>query len=184
MGFKARVVLSSALLLACIWWTLRVTSGATPAFSTNRGVHCISMFTADSPSGHPSCKQRRAGNSRLSSLTLTQTSQSKLNWCPGSKISIFHEMTLILKPRPRYGQDVTLHQKWSFYVNWFKSYNRHTHTTKTLPLPHTRDVIKSQGPFTVILEFSVCVSITLNVGTQDFHSISSHSIHIERWRQH
>ena len=51
---------------------------------------------------------------------------------------------------PRYGQDVTSYQKWSFYVNWFKSYSsnrqtdRHTHkhtdrqtdTTKTLPLPH------------------------------------------------
>ena len=29
---------------------LRVTSGATPAFSTNRGVHCISMYTAGPPS--------------------------------------------------------------------------------------------------------------------------------------
>ena len=60
---------------------------------------------------------------------------------------------------PRCCQDVPPHQKWSFYVNWFKSYspNRqtdtqtdthtytqtHTHrdTTKTLPLPHTREVI-------------------------------------------
>ena len=79
-----------------------------------------------------------------------QTSQTKLNWCPGSKISIFHEMTLTLTQWPwystwtRYGQDVPPYQKWSFYVNWFKSYspNRHTHidTTKTLPLPHTREV--------------------------------------------
>ena len=43
---------------------------------------------------------------------------------------------------PRYGQDVTSYQKWSFYVNLFKSYspNRHTDTTETLPLPHTREV--------------------------------------------
>ena len=41
---------------------LRVTSGATPAFSTNRGVHCISVYTAGPPSRHPSCKQGMAGN--------------------------------------------------------------------------------------------------------------------------
>ena len=51
---------------------------------------------------------------------------------------------------PRNGQDVTSYQKWSFYVNSFKSYsmNRHTdtqthrqtNTMKTLPLPHTREV--------------------------------------------
>ena len=29
-----------------------------------------------------------------------QTSQNKLNWCPGSKISIFHEMTLTLTQWP------------------------------------------------------------------------------------
>ena len=43
MGFKARVVLLPACLHAVI---LRVTSGATPAFSTNMDVHCISVFTA------------------------------------------------------------------------------------------------------------------------------------------
>ena len=34
------------------------------------------------------------------------------------------------QPWPRYGQDVAAYKKWSFYVNWFKSYNpnRHTHT--------------------------------------------------------
>ena len=85
-----------------------------------------------------------------------QTSQTKLNWWPGSKMSIFHEMTLTLtqwlytQTWPRYGQDVTPYQKWSFYVNSFKSYSpnrqthtqihRHTDTTKTLPLPHTREV--------------------------------------------
>ena len=58
-------------------------------------------------------------------------------------------MTLIFK-WPRY---VPSHQKWSFYVNYFKSYslNRqtdrqtdghtHTHMTKTLPLLHSREVI-------------------------------------------
>ena len=46
----------------------------------------------------------------------------------------------------RYGQYVPSYQKRSFYVNSFKSYspNRlthtHTHTMKTLPLPHTRGV--------------------------------------------
>ena len=33
---------------------LRVTSDATPTFSTNRGVHCISVYTAGPPSGHES----------------------------------------------------------------------------------------------------------------------------------
>ena len=42
---------------------LRVISGATPAFSINRGAHCISVYTAGPPCGHPSCKQWRAGNS-------------------------------------------------------------------------------------------------------------------------
>ena len=36
--------------------------------SINRGVHCISMFTAGLPSGHPSCKQQTAGNSGISNL--------------------------------------------------------------------------------------------------------------------
>ena len=31
-----------------------------------------------------------------------QTSQTMLNWCPGSKISIFHEMTLTLTQWPWY----------------------------------------------------------------------------------
>ena len=47
MGFRARV-------------SLRVMSDATSAFSTNRGVHCASMYTAGLPSRHPSCKQRIA----------------------------------------------------------------------------------------------------------------------------
>ena len=62
---------------------------------------------------------------------------------------------------PRYGQDVTAYQKWSFYVNWFKSnspnrqIDRHTDTTKTLPLPHTREVIR-QTVFNITYdEFSI-----------------------------
>ena len=42
-GFKARVVLS--YILTCLHAVdLRVTSGATPAFSTTRGVHCINSI--------------------------------------------------------------------------------------------------------------------------------------------
>ena len=40
-------------------------NGATSAFSTNRGVHCVSVCTADLPSRRPSCKQRRTGNGKL-----------------------------------------------------------------------------------------------------------------------
>ena len=57
--------------------------------------------------------------------------------------------------RPRYDQDVIPYQKWSFYVNSFKSYSLKWHTDtqtdthtqtdtqtqwKTWPLPHTREV--------------------------------------------
>ena len=42
-----------------------VTSGATPAFSTNKGVHCISVYAAGPPSRHPLCKQRIEGNGGL-----------------------------------------------------------------------------------------------------------------------
>ena len=38
----------------------RVTSGATPAFFTNRGVHCIGVYTAGLPSGHPPCGRGQA----------------------------------------------------------------------------------------------------------------------------
>ena len=55
---------------------------------------------------------------------------------------------------PIYCQDVPPHQKWSFFVNWFKSYSlnrctqtdRHIDTTKTLPLPHTREVKTTLSP--------------------------------------
>ena len=64
VGFKAGVVLSPAHLLACTV-NLRVMSGATPAFSTNRGVHFASVYMTDSPSRYPSCKERRVGNGGL-----------------------------------------------------------------------------------------------------------------------
>ena len=79
-------------------------------------------------------------------LPWPQTSQTKLNWCPSNKISIFHEMTLTLILK--FDLYVTPYQKWSFYVNSFKSYslNRHTDrytdTMKTLPLLHTQEVTK------------------------------------------
>ena len=41
---------------------LRVTYSATPAFSTNRSVNCMGVYTAGLSSGNPSCKQRRAGS--------------------------------------------------------------------------------------------------------------------------
>ena len=73
-----------------------------------------------------------------------QTSQTKIHWWPGSQISIFHmyDNDLDTQIWPRYCRDVPPYQIWSFYVNSFKSYspNRHTDTTKTLPLPHTREV--------------------------------------------
>ena len=58
-----------------------------------------------------------------------QTSQTKLNWCPGSKFNIFMRWPwpwpndLGTQTWPGYGQDVTPYQKWSFYVNSFKSYS-------------------------------------------------------------
>ena len=54
---------SFACTLTCLCAVnLRVMSGATPAFSTKRGVHCIRVYTAGPPSRHPSCKQQMAGN--------------------------------------------------------------------------------------------------------------------------
>ena len=37
---------------------------------------------------------------------------------------------------PRYGQDITPYQKWSFYVNWFKSYSPNRQTDRQT---HTHD---------------------------------------------
>ena len=85
------------------------------------------------------------------------TTQTKLNCCPGSKINISDEMTLTLTQWPdthswhRYGQDAIPYQKWSFYVNSFKSYSwtdtqtdthRHTDTTKTTSAGSSKDELK------------------------------------------
>ena len=49
-GFQSRSG-SLACTLSCLRAVIpKVTSGATPAFSTNRGVHCISVYTAWQPS--------------------------------------------------------------------------------------------------------------------------------------
>ena len=63
MGFKARMVISLGTLTCLCTVNLRVISGATPAFPTNRGVHGISVCRVGLPSRYPSCKQWRAGNS-------------------------------------------------------------------------------------------------------------------------
>ena len=54
LGFKARVALVN----------LRVTSCATPVFSTNKNVNCMTrnMYTAGLSPTHPSCKQWRTGS--------------------------------------------------------------------------------------------------------------------------
>ena len=45
-----------ACTLSCLHAViLKVTTGATPAFSTNRGVHCISVYTAWQPVAFPTC---------------------------------------------------------------------------------------------------------------------------------
>ena len=98
MGFKSRVDILPALFLACmpalflafcdpeghIWCdtclfyhgVLKVTSGATPAFSTNRGVHCISMYTAWRPVTFPTChicnRGRLPGFDRETSRTVSR----------------------------------------------------------------------------------------------------------------
>ena len=49
MGFKSRVDL--ACTHSCLRAVIpKVTSGATSAFSTNKGVHCITVYTAWQPS--------------------------------------------------------------------------------------------------------------------------------------
>ena len=56
----------------------------------------------------PACRQKAKHIQFDFGMTLTfvwplpYTSQTKLNWCPGSKISIFHEMTLTLTQWPWY----------------------------------------------------------------------------------
>ena len=83
------------------------------------------------------------GVTLTSFMTLTWDKWNQVKLMSRCQISIFHEMILTLTQRSC--QDVPSHQKWSLYLNWFKSYslNRqtHTHIMKTLPLPHTREVI-------------------------------------------
>ena len=74
---------SLACTLTCLCMVnLRAMSGTTSAFSTNRGVHCISVYTADWPSRHPSCKQQRVGSGGL--LTLG-SSEIRSRACPLKK---------------------------------------------------------------------------------------------------
>ena len=61
-GFQSQGGSLTCTLTCLCTVNLRVTSGATPAFSTNRGVHCISMCTASPPTGHPLYKQQRTGS--------------------------------------------------------------------------------------------------------------------------
>ena len=67
MGFQSQGGSLTCILNYLHMVNLRVTSGATSAFSTNRGVHNISMYTAGSPSRHPSSKQQSASHSGLGS---------------------------------------------------------------------------------------------------------------------
>ena len=55
MGFKSRVDILPALFSCLHAVILKVMSGATPAFSTNRGVHCISVYMAWQPVMFPTC---------------------------------------------------------------------------------------------------------------------------------
>ena len=55
MGFKSRVDILACTLSCLHAVILKVTSGATPAFSTNMGVHCIGMYTAWRPVTFPTC---------------------------------------------------------------------------------------------------------------------------------
>ena len=87
-----------------------------------------------------------------------QTSQTKLNWCLGRKLEFpwddidLDPMTLILK------LDLDMvkmyhHTKNEVYMSTGSKViartHTHTDTTKTLPLPHTREVI-----------ISICIKIT------------------------
>ena len=90
-----------------------------PAVVKSRKKEC---FSVEGPP--PTCQQKVKHLQFDLEWPWPQTSQTKLNWCPGSKISIFHDMTLTLTQWPWY---------WSRCITIPK-------TTKTLPLPHTREV--------------------------------------------
>ena len=70
---------------------LKVVSGATLTFSTNKGVHFFSMHTANLPSGHPSCKQRRAGSCGL--LTWAAVSKFYTIFVLGYCLPLLHFLT-------------------------------------------------------------------------------------------
>ena len=66
-----------ACTLSCLHAViLKVTSGVTPAFSTNRGVHCISVYTAWQPVTFPTChicnRGRMPGFDRETSRTVSR----------------------------------------------------------------------------------------------------------------
>ena len=66
-----------ACTLSCLHAViLKVTSGVTPAFSTNRGVHCINMYTAWQPVMFPTChvcnRGRLPGFDRETSRTVSR----------------------------------------------------------------------------------------------------------------
>ena len=61
---------------------------------------------------------------------------TRLNWCPGSKISIFHCVTLTLarwpctQTWPGYCQDASSHKRGKFFVKFFKSCSPNRHTDR------------------------------------------------------
>ena len=66
-----------ACTLSCLHAViLKVTSGVTPAFSTNRGVHCISVYTVWRPVTFPTChvcnRGRLPGFDRETSRTVSR----------------------------------------------------------------------------------------------------------------
>ena len=66
-----------ACTLSCLHAViLKVTSGVTPAFSTNRGVHCISVYMAWRPVTFPTChvcnRGRLPGFDRETSCTVSR----------------------------------------------------------------------------------------------------------------
>ena len=87
MGFKARVVLLTYTLTSLHAVNLRVMSGATTVFSTNRGVHCISVYTAGPPSRHPLMQAVESrqwwmltfGSSEIRSCAARSTSESAIH---------------------------------------------------------------------------------------------------------
>ena len=99
---------------------------------------------------------------KIAQISNTRSNRS----CPGSKISIFHYLTLTLTRWPWYSNlawtcsRCTTILKWCLHVKYLKNYspNRQTHTQthwqahtdnmKTLPLPHTHMLFSMQGILT------------------------------------